>query len=698
MNLIRKKTIKAVDTTYTQNRELSWLNFNERVLEEALDTHVPLLERLKFVEIFTSNLDEFFMVRVGSLMDLQAVKPKIHDTKSDMTPAEQLSAIAERTHELYLKRDKVYEEVTGKLAAAGIKLYTDFRDLSADDQAYFSDFFNEQILPILSPQILDSHHPFPHVENKEMFAAALLKYNYHLTIGMVPLPKSLPRYLSVPSGNHAYILLDEVIINFFKRIFSSYPIIDRGIFAITRNADVNPDDEEVEYGDDYLALMRRVLNKRKHMPPVRLEVQTRGDSLIAPYLAKRIELSSEQVYVTSAPLNLSFVYRLEGELDEESRRALCYKEFTPLSYKEKYGERSMLEVVRERDVLLSYPYEDFGIFLKLVKEAVYDEVVMSIKITIYRIGSGHVSLMNYLTLAAELGKEVTVLLELKARFDEANNMGWVDSLRDAGCHILYGFEGYKVHAKVCLITSRTDKGLNYITYVGTGNFNAKTARLYTDLALITASDDIGRDAAMFFRNMGISNLYGSYAELLVAPVSLKPRLLELIQQEIDKARRSEPAKIVLKMNSLTDRDLIDKLSAASSAGVEVQMIVRGICCLRPEIHDKTEHIHVRGIVGRFLEHPRVFAFGVGENTKVYIASADWMTRNTENRVEVACPIHDEMLKQRILDMLKLQLSDNLKAREIGSDGKYRKVKRDSLTGSPLDAQQEQIWAIEKKRF
>lgn len=698
MNLIRKKTIKAVDTTYTQNRELSWLNFNERVLEEALDTHVPLLERLKFVEIFTSNLDEFFMVRVGSLMDLQAVKPKIHDTKSDMTPAEQLSAIAERTHELYLKRDEVYEEVTEKLSAAGIKLYTDFRDLSADDQAYFSDFFNEQILPILSPQILDSHHPFPHVENKEMFAAALLKYNYHLTIGMVPLPKSLPRYLSVPSGEHAYILLDEVIINFFKRIFSSYPIIDRGIFAITRNADVNPDDEEVEYGDDYLALMRRVLNKRKHMPPVRLEVQTRGDSLIAPYLAKRIELSAEQVYVTSAPLNLSFVYRLEGELGEESRRALCYKEFTPLGYKEKYGERSMLEVVRERDMLLSYPYEDFGIFLKLVKEAVYDEAVMSIKITIYRIGSGHVSLMNYLTLAAELGKEVTVLLELKARFDEANNMGWVDSLRDAGCHILYGFEGYKVHAKVCLITSRTAEGLNYITYVGTGNFNAKTARLYTDLALITASEEIGRDAAMFFRNMGISNLYGSYAELLVAPVSLKPRLIDLIQQEIDKARRSEPAKIVLKMNSLTDRDLIDKLSEASSAGVEVQMIVRGICCLRPEIHDKTEHIHVRGIVGRFLEHPRVFAFGVGEDTKVYIASADWMTRNTENRVEVACPIHDEMLKKRILDMLKLQLSDNLKAREIGSDGKYRQVKRDSLTGSPIDAQQEQIWAVEKKRF
>lgn len=695
LNPVRKKTTKTVDTTYTQNRELSWLSFDERVLEEALDPHVPLLERLKFVEIFMSNLDEFFMVRVGSLMDLQAVKPNIHDTKSNLTPAEQLAAIAERTHELYTRRDEVYDGVCADLAAAGVKIHTDFRRLDADTQRYFTELFNEQILPILSPQILDSHHPFPHVENKELFACALLRYNRHLTIGMVALPTSLPRLIALPDREQEYILLDEIIVNFLKRIFPAYPIIERGVFAITRNADVSPDDEEVEYGDDYLAIMRRVLHKRKHMPPVRLEVQTRGDSLIAPHLARRIDLAPDNVYVTSAPLNLSFVYTLEGQLTERLHDELCYREFLPMTREEKYGARSMMEVVRERDVLLSYPYEDFGIFLKLVKEAVYDEAVMSIKITIYRIGRGHVSLMNYLTLAAELGKEVTVLLELKARFDEANNMGWVDSLRDAGCHILYGFEGYKVHAKVCLITSRTEKGLNYLTYVGTGNFNAKTAKLYTDLALMTANPEIGRDAAMFFRNMGISNLYGSYAELLVAPVSLKPRLLDLIQAEIEKADRGEAARIILKMNSLTDRDLIDKLSEASCRGVEIQMIVRGICCLRPGIPDKTANIHVRGIVGRFLEHPRVFAFGVGETARVYIASADWMTRNTENRVEVACPIHDGMLRQRILDMLDLQLRDNQKAREIGADGHYHRIE---AVGAPVDSQQEQIWAVDKKRF
>ena len=687
----KKQREKKFDTSFTQDRELSWLRFNERVLEEAEDESVPLYERLKFVEIFTSNLDEFFMVRVGSLFDLTHVHPDRIDNKSGWTPAEELAQIFKAVRQLYPKRDAYFAKLENLLRGQSI-IHLRMDELSLEEREYFEQYFMEQVLPVLSPQIIDLHHPFPHLDSKELLVGALLKHERHVTLGMVPLVPSLPRLLLVPGNRLAYVLQEELIEAYLYKIFTGYPIVDRAVFSVTRNADINPDDEEVDYGEDYLAKMRKVLKKRKLLPPVRLEVEEEGDSLLAPWLSKRLGIPREQVFVTQAPLTLSYVYALENSMTGYQKQQLCYPPYDPLTGLEKFGHTPMLDVVRAQDVLLSYPYEDFGIFLQTLREAVGDDEVLSIKITIYRVGKGHVKLMNYLILAAELGKDVTVLLELKARFDEQNNMDWVDSLRDAGVHILYGFEGYKVHAKVCLITARHAGRISYITYIGTGNFNAKTAHLYTDLALMTADETIGRDATVFFRNMGIANLNGVYEKLLVAPAHLKKELMADIEGEIAKAERGEPCGIRLKMNSITDRELIDGLVRASQAGVTVRMIVRGICCLVPGIPGVTENIHVHSIVGRLLEHARVFAFGEGERTKVYIASADWMTRNTENRVEVACPIERPELKKRILDGLALQFRDTRKGREIRSDGCYHRIEPD--TG--VNAQAELMRAAHQK--
>lgn len=671
------------DTSFTQNRELSWLKFNTRVLDEALDENVPLYERMKFVEIFTSNLDEFFMVRVGSLCDQERLQPDLLENKSLMTPREQLDTIYASCQGLYRKREKVFHWLQGLLADAGI-LHCSMESLDTDRRKYLERYFTEQILPVLSPQIIDMHHPFPQLQSKGLYVAALLKYKRKVTLGLIPLPPSLQRYALLPGNGLEYVLLEEIISWFAYKIYPTYPIIEKAVFAITRNADINPDDEEVEFGENYLEQMRKALRKRRSMSPVRLEIQCDGDSLVAPYLRRRLSLEKKQVYVTTAPLTLDYFYGLEDNLTREEKNRLCYKPWHPVSLTERFGEdASMMEAIRERDILLSYPYEDFGIFLSLVKEAVHDPEVISLKITVYRIGKGHVKLMSYMILAAEMGKDVTVLLELKARFDEENNMGWVDSLKEAGCHILYGFDSYKVHAKVCLITSHHEGKLDYITYIGTGNFNAKTAALYTDVALLTADERIGKDAVLFFRNMGISNLQGSYGQLLVAPVNFKHRIVELIRRERDKARRGEEARIVLKMNSLTDRQLIDELAEAGRAGVPVDMIIRGICCLVPELPGSTENIHVRSIVGRFLEHARIFLFGVGDEEEMFISSADWMTRNTENRVEVAAPIHDRNLRERLRNMLDIQLRDTEKARHLDRDGTYHHIEEKDF---PLCAQ------------
>lgn len=673
---IRRKTEKEFDTSFTQDRELSWLKFDERVLEEAEDETVPLLERMKFVDIFTTNLDEFFMVRVGSLMDLRQVAPNKLDNKSAMTPGQELDAIFDETRRLYKKRETIYKKVCANIEKAGI-VHLNPDEMDVETRLYFEQYFKEQFLPVISPQIIDLHHPFPHIENKELLVGALIKQGRHVTLGMVPLVPQMPRLLLAPGNTMAFILQEELILFYLDKIFTDYSIIDRSVFSVTRDADINPDDEELDYGEDYVEQMRKVLKKRKLLPPVRLEIQTNGDSLVAPWLSERLDIPLKQVYVSEVPISLSYVYDIEDALSGEQREELCYKPYAPVSGIDRFGHRSIMSVIREHDVLLSYPYEDFGMFLQVLREAINSDSVVSIKITIYRVGKGHVKLMNYLVLAAEIGKEVTVLLELKARFDEQNNMNWIDSLRDAGVHILYGFEGYKVHAKVCLITEHREGKVSYITYIGTGNFNAKTAKLYTDYALLTADASIGRDAAMFFRNMGIAHLQGSYEKLLVAPAHLKKTLLYYIDREIGKAERGESCGIRLKMNSITDRELIDALQRASEAGVPCDMIVRGICCILPGKPGLTDSIRVHSIVGRLLEHARVFAFGRGDDTKVFIASADWMTRNTENRVEVACPVDDKRLKKEILYMLDVQFKDTVKGRRIGSDGDYHHITPDT---------------------
>ena len=677
---IHRYSGSGVDTSYTQNRELSWLRFNERVLDEAMDSNVPLFERMKFIEIFTSNLDEFFMVRVGSLFDLKRIQPDKLENKGGMTPGQQLAAIFAEMPRLYKKRDDIYQKLQKQLETQGIvHLHVD--DMGLEERQYFEQYFREQLLPVLSPQVIDLHHPFPHLENKELLVGALLKHERHVTLGMVPLAPSLPRFLLAPGNRMGYVLQEELIQAYLDKIFMNYPIIDRSVFTVTRDADINPDDEEVEYGEDYVKQMKNVLKKRRLLPPVRLEVQTQGDSLVAPWLSKRLGIPMEQCIVTRTPLTLGYVYGLEDHFSGQQRGELCYPPYDSVTGLERFGDTPMMDVIRKEDVLLAYPYEDFGIFLQVLREAVNSKDVVSIRITIYRVGKGHVKLMNYLILAAELGKEVTVLLELKARFDEQNNMDWVDSLRDAGVHILYGFEGYKVHAKVCLITERRDNKVSYLTYVGTGNFNAKTAHLYTDFALMTADPSIGRDATMFFRNMGISNLNGNYEKLLVAPSSLKQKLLVLINEEIGKAERGEPCGIRLKVNSITDRELIDALQKAGAAGVRIDMVVRGICCIVPGLPGLTENIHIHSIVGRFLEHGRIYAFGQGAQTKLYIASADWMTRNTENRVEVACPIERQELKDQILEMFDIQFHDTKKGRRIGQDGCYHHIRPDNGSNS-----------------
>ncbi len=662
-------------TGYTQNRELSWLKFNKRVLEEAEDSSVPLCERLKFVEIFTSNLDEFFMVRVGSLLSLEAMNPNKRDNKSHMTAGEQLHAIFDKVRELYGQRDRIFDYLRRCLLEKGIG-HGDIRDLSKKQYSYLETYFQECILPVLAPQIIDKHHPFPHLDNKKLYVSAILKGKKKLIFGIIPLPDCLSRVIYLSKEKTEFVLLEDIIEEFVDRIFTGYPVLDKAVFAITRSAEINLEEEEVEAGD-YLESMKKAIRKRRHLTPVRLEIRSQGKSIISEYLIERYKISSEQVFATTAPLALDYVYGLEGNMTELLKQELYYSEYNPVGVEEKFhlpeGE-TLRDLVKKQDILLRYPYDDFGILLQLIKEAVYSPDVLSIRITIYRVGKGHVKLMNYLMVAAEMGKDVTVLLELKARFDEENNISWVNGLREAGCKILYGFDRYKVHAKLCQITYREpqEQGVKYITHIGTGNFNAKTAKLYTDFALLTADDAIGRDGSMFFRNMGIGNLRGEYQKLLVAPVNLKSTLLNLIQGEIEKAQNGQEAYILLKMNSLTDRQLIDALYTAGQAGVRIDMIVRGITCLVPERPGLTDNIHIRSIVGRFLEHPRVFCFGKGEDMKMYIASADWMTRNTENRVEVAAPVQDPAIKAEILQMMELQLADNTKARNIDADGEYYK--------------------------
>ncbi|MDD3049032.1 MAG: polyphosphate kinase 1 [Bacilli bacterium] len=668
--------------TFTQNRELSWLKFNERVLEEADDRRVPLLERLKFIAIFTSNLDEFFMIRCGSLVDLSLVKSGSIDNKSGMTPSEQLSAIYANCVNLYKHRDTTFNILKNCLAEYDV-LDLEMCDLDSKEEKYVHTHFRTDILPVLSPQIIDVHHPFPHLVNKSLHIVMILKHKNKRVFGLIPVPSSLKEVLYLASENEVrYLLIEKIIFHYAQEIFSNYQIEFKTIVSLTRNADINLDTSEIDDDDDYRQYMKKILKKRTRLAPIRLEVYQNSSDEFIKYMCSRLNIEKQQIFISNAPLKFDYVFPLIEKMDVQRKKRMSYQEFTPQPNKF-VKEGVIIPQLEYRDLLLSYPFESMHPFLQLLKEASVDKNVISIKMTIYRLSSQS-KIIKYLCAAAENGVNVTVLMELRARFDEASNINYAEVLEESGCQILYGFENYKVHSKICLITRKQGKEIQYITQIGTGNYNEKTSRMYTDLSYITTREEIGQDAMSFFQNMAVADLYGKYEHLLIAPHGLKNKLMQLIDEEIEKAVNHTNASIIMKMNSLTDRDLIDKLEEASCAGVKIRLIIRGICCLVPQVKDHTENIEVISIVGRFLEHSRIYCFGSDHYASIYISSADLMTRNTEKRVEIACPIEDNRSKKQILHILHVLLNDNVKARKLNSLANYEVIHSDNDT---IDSQE-----------
>ena len=648
--------------SYTQNRELSWLKFNERVLEEAYADEVPLYERLKFIAIFTSNLDEFFMVRVGSLYDMSLDGDDQIDNKTGLSPSQQLERIYHAVEPLYKKRDRYFREVENALRAYGIADLS-IDELKGDDAVFVYDYWRSCVLPVLSPQIVDDHHPFPFVANKVPHVAVELQKKKRTIMGLIPMPAALPSLLFLPGQGIRYVHLEDVICRYAEEAFPAYPVLSRNIFCVTRNADISPEDEEFAPAGDFREKMKKLVKQRSRLAPVRLECAQLLNDFFFGILSEKLGLTRAQIYATEAPFTMSYVYGLSQKFDEDMEKRLCYRPFTP-----QLVRGSLFDFPRGRDVLLSYPYESMQPFLRLVRRAANDPSVTSLQITIYRLAK-EAKLIDSLCLAAENGKEVLVLIELRARFDEQNNIDWSERLETAGCRVIYGFEGFKVHSKVCLITRLEHGNPRYVTQIATGNYNEKTAAQYTDLSLITADQNIGHDAAEFFRNMAIGDLEEEYKTLMVAPRCMKSRIMELIDEEIKKGRDGQ---IIFKVNSVTDLEVINKLSEASCAGVRIMMLVRGICCLLPGVPGYTENIRVFSIVGRYLEHSRIYSFGVGSEQKLYISSADLMTRNMQRRVEVAVPIYAPHIRERVNHILDIYFRDTAKARELKSDGNYER--------------------------
>lgn len=677
---------------YTQNRELSWLEFNARVLAEAEDETVPLLERFKFLAIFTSNLDEFFMIRVGRLTDMAALEPNRRDTKSGLTAGEQLSRIYAAVEPLYARRDAAFRDVNALLAQEDL-CRTSMDELDSRERKYIKRYFNTMIAPVLSPQVVDSHHPFPHLEGKVLHIAVLLSHKKNERLGLIPVPASLPPITFLPNDKRRYLMTEDILLAFADSIFEMYDVLEKTVFCVTRNADVPLDDGP--FGSEQVDLrkkMERMLRQRRRMAIVRVELSRPVSSHFKECLHKRFEVTDEQIFLSrSAPLRMSYAFSLGDYLSDGRRSRLSDPPFIPQQPAMLPAGQSLLKTALQRDVLLSYPYESMEPFLQMIREAANDPPVLSVRITIYRLAS-KAKLVEYLCAAAENGKDVTVLIELRARFDEQNNIDWSERMEEAGCKIIYGFEDYKVHSKICLITRRERGAVRHITQVGTGNYNEKTAKQYTDVSLITADERIGQDAGAFFNNMALGNLYGRYSRLFVAPTSLKNNILALMDEQIAKGKDGY---ILLKFNSLTDIDAIAKLQEASCAGVTVEMIVRGICCLLPGVPGHTENITVTSIVGRFLEHSRIYVFGRGDEEKMYISSADLMTRNTERRVEIACPIDNPAVRARLHNILYAMQHDTVKARVLQPDGTYCKkpAVQDPICAQDLLMQQ----AIENAR-
>ena len=662
-------TQKIWEQGYTQNRELSWLQVNARVLAEAEDENVPLLERFKFLAIFTSNLDEFFMIRVGSLCDMAAVDKEHTDSKSGLTAKEQLHLIYKAVEPLYARRDAAFSDVDSKLSAIGLRRLT-MDSLAPDEQKYIKRYFKDIIAPVLSPQIVDSHHPFPHLEGKVLHIAALLSHKKTERLGLLPVPASLPPVVFLPETPSRYILTEDILLAYADHVFEMYDVLEKTVLCVTRNADIQVDDETfgVE-GGDFRKKMEKLLRQRRRMDVVRVEINRPISDHFKEHFRSRFEVSDAQIFLSrTAPLKLGYAFSLGEHLPEKKRAFLSDAPFTPQQPAMLLPGQSLLRAALKRDLFLSYPYESMEPFLQMVREAANAPDVLSIRITIYRLAR-KAKLVDYLCAAAENGKDVSVLIELRARFDEQNNIDWSERLEEAGCKVLYGFEDYKVHSKICLITLRERGALRHVTQIGTGNYNEKTAKQYTDVSLVTADQNIGADAAAFFSNMALGNLEGSYGTLLVAPHQLKKPILARIEEQ---TALGPNGYILMKFNSLTDIDVIHALSRASQAGVRVELIIRGICCLAPGVPGYTDNITVTSIVGRFLEHSRIFCFGRGEQEHVYISSADMMTRNTVRRVEIACPIRSPEIRRRLHEILDAMLADTVKARVLLPDGTYTK--------------------------
>lgn len=655
------------------NRELSWVKFNERVLEEAEDKKTPLCERLSFASIYQSNLDEFFMVRIGSLIDQMIVSKEIRDNKTNMTPLEQIKAILEEVSRLNYRKDAVYEEMMNELEKYGIKI-VDFRKVSKKESQSLRQYFESEIAPLISPTIVGKRQPFPFLRNKEIYAVGVLeRKNGKEKLGIIPCSSGVfPRLIPVPGTSGTYMLSEELILHYIPDAFPGYTVKSKSLIRVTRNADIDADalyDEDLDYRD----FMVDLIKKRKRLAPVRLEMSRELDGDIVDTLCDYLDVKEDYVFCNHTPLDLSFLFQLEDKLRNITE--LFYEKRIPQNSSQFKKGESILAQIQQKDKLLSYPFDSIKPFLEMLHEAANDPQVVSVKMTLYRVARQS-KVVEALIEAAENGKEVLVLVELKARFDEENNIEWSRRLEEAGCQVIYGLDGYKVHSKLCLITKKTENGLEYITQVGTGNYNEKTARLYTDLSMMTANMEIGQEASAVFGALAMGETVKATKHLLVAPNCLQNKVLDMIEEEIEHAKNGEEAYIGVKINSLTDKKIIDRLIQASKAGVKIDLVVRGICCLIPGVAGETENIRVISIVGRYLEHSRIYIFGCEERQKLYIASADFMTRNTLRRVEVAVPIYDPDLRAQLNEMFITMLSDNQQARELKSDGIYTRVHSD----------------------
>ncbi len=664
---MKNKALKA--EPYMMNRELSWLKFNERVLNEAGNPRVPLAERLTFASIYQSNLDEFYMVRVGTLMDQMEAPEEIRENKTNMTSKEQVKAILDATRVLDKKKDIIYEQLMGELEPQGIRIIN-FNRLSGEEGDLLETYFDHEIAPYLSANIVSKQQPFPFLKNKEIYAVALLGTKSKKTkVAIIPCSNNVfKRLIDIPTRPGTFMLSEELILHFLPKLFPKYEIVEKSLLRITRNADIDTEtiyDEDMDYRD----AMENLIKQRKRMNPVRMELSREINKKLVNEICKCVNVDKKHVFMSKVPLDMSFVFAIQNYLRGQEKENLFYHKRNPRMTDQLNDKESLIEQVEKKDVLLSYPFENIKSFTNLLYEAAKDESVVSIKMTLYRLADRS-QIVDALVDAAENGKEVVVLVELRARFDEESNIEYSRKLEEAGCRVIYGLNGFKVHSKLCLITRKTGDGLAYITQVGTGNYNEKTSKLYTDLSLITANQEIGKEAAEVFACLLRGETIEETHLLLVAPKCLQNKVLAMIDEEIEHAKKNEPAYVGIKINSLTDKVIIEKLVEASQAGVKIEMIVRGICCMIPEIKGYTENITVISIVGRFLEHSRIYRFGTPEREKVYIASADYMTRNTVRRVEVAAPVLDDKLRQRLDDMFDTMMHDDEKGKRLNAKGNY----------------------------